>query len=868
MTSPLLSAHVSVFNGVRSTSVVEQVRLGAMLTRIQDGSYGDRIEALRALRVQDAEAYRQQKTTLPAFTPGCALTTRAKKVAWKEKLIAPTQIVHLDVDHVDAPALKAQVSTDPSVVFAFVSPSGEGLKLGIASAGITDTTSYSQVWRTTITAWKARFPDALFKEDEQVKYLHALCFVSHDADLYLNASAVPFLPPSSSPSSSSAKEGRREGGRSQERGRREGGRRETSYERVSAALACIPNHDADYDTWLMLGMALHSTGESWARGLWDDWSRQSEKYDTHKQAASWASFTRDGEVTLGSLFHLAQQHGYVQRRAAMPVAGQRSRPAVPDMTGPAPENQDSAAENAAAPLDEHIYNTASRPARDPDALPYSDYTNALAFVRDRGAHLRYCYPWGKWLVWSGTHWEQDTSGTVLRWAKDTIKRLARHAEDLDDLSAIGALLKHVKASLATAKLKAMAESAQSELGIPVQLEDLDRDPWGLNVANGTLNLRTGALQPHTPTDLLTRCLSVRYDPHAVCPTWDAFLDRIMAGNTTLIRFLQRAVGYGLTGVFREHVLLILWGSGRNGKSTFLNTLRFLLGPYAMKAPSELLMVSNSDRHPTERADLFGKRFVAAIETEQGRRLAEVFVKEATGGDPIRARRMREDFWEFPPTHKVFLATNHKPVITGTDNAIWERMRLVPFTVTIPPAERDTTLPDKLAAELPGILAWAVRGCQAWQQEGLGDPDEIHQATAGYRAEMDVLGGFIEECCLTGDHYRVKAATLYNTYKHWCEQNGEHIEGQRHWGIALTERGFERYTNNGTWYRNIAVRESYGEETRNDVRNQRNHTEPISGINRDVNSREGKTRKVGSVGSVPSVDPSADVPRDKFDQGAF
>jgi putative DNA primase/helicase len=134
--------------------------------------------------------------------------------------------------------------------------------------------------------------------------------------------------------------------------------------------------------------------------------------------------------------------------------------------------------------------------------------------------------------------------------------------------------------------------------------------------------------------------------------------------------------------------------------------------------------------------------------------------------------------------------------------------------------------------------------------------------------MDVLGGFIEECCLTGDHYRVKAATLYNTYKHWCEQNGEHIEGQRHWGIALTERGFERYTNNGTWYRNIAVRESYGEETRNDVRNQRNHTEPISGINRDVNSREGKTRKVGSVGSVPSVDPSADVPRDKFDQGAF
>ena len=150
-------------------------------------------------------------------------------------------------------------------------------------------------------------------------------------------------------------------------------------------------------------------------------------------------------------------------------------------------------------------------------------------------------------------------------------------------------------------------------------------------------------------------------------------------------------------------------AGRNGKSTFLNILRRLLGAYAMKAPSELLMVSNNDRHPTERADLWRKRFVQAIETEQGRRLAEVFVKEATGGDPIRARRMREDFWEFQPTHKVVLATNHKPIISGTDTAIWERIRLVPFTVTIPPEERDHTLPEKLDDELPGILAWAVKG---------------------------------------------------------------------------------------------------------------------------------------------------------------
>jgi putative DNA primase/helicase len=399
----------------------------------------------------------------------------------------------------------------------------------------------------------------------------------------------------------------------------------------------------------------------------------------------------------------------------------------------------------------------------PWLLPFSDTYNARAMVRDHGQDLRYCWPWHKWLVWTGAHWQGDDHGAVRRKAKQTIKRLARYAEALDDVTA-KALMAHIKKSLSTAAIKAMIEGAQDEPGIPVLPEALDADPWLLNCTNGTLDLQTGTLRPHERADLLTRCIPVAYEAAALCPTWDAFLDRIMAGNQRLIRFLQRAVGYALTGVIREHVLLILWGTGRNGKSTFLNTLRALLGPYGLQAPSELLLVSHNDRHPTERADLFGKRFVAAIETEQGRKLAEVFVKEATGGDPIRARRMREDFWEFQPTHKVFLATNHKPVITGTDTAIWERIRLIPFTVTIPKDERDTTLPDKLHAELPGILAWAVRGCLAWQQDGLGEPDEVQQATAGYRTEMDVLGQFISECCLVGPHYRTKADKLYDAYK--------------------------------------------------------------------------------------------------------
>jgi putative DNA primase/helicase len=491
-----------------------------------------------------------------------------------------------------------------------------------------------------------------------------------------------------------------------------------------------------------------------------------------------------------------------------------------------------------------------QPLRQAETLPLSDYTNALAFVEDHGTNVRYCHPWKKWLVWAETHWHCDASGAVMRQAKQTIRRLAASVEHIEDDLVARARLKHVKASLATHTLKAMVESAQSEPGIPVQPEELDSNPWLLNCLNGTLNLKTGILQPHARHDLLTCSIPVAYEATARCVMWKTFLDRIMAGNQSLIAFLQRAIGYALTGVIREHVLLILWGTGRNGKSTFLNTIRLLLGPYAMKAPSELLLVSNADRHPTERADLFGKRFVAAIETEQGRRLAEVFVKEATGGDPIRARRMREDFWEFQPTHKVFLATNHKPVITGTDNAIWERLRLVPFTVTIPSEARDTSLPEKLQAELPGILAWAVRGCLAWQAEGLGLPEEVQAATKAYRNDMDTLGQFIAECCVTGPNYRTKADKLYDAYTRW---HGEQAKNQRAWGMALTERGFERKRGTGGyyWWIGIGLVETKGTVSKNQV-NQVNHSEPRNGITREAILRDGNIRKVGSLGSLGSL----------------
>ena len=434
---------------------------------------------------------------------------------------------------------------------------------------------------------------------------------------------------------------------------------------------------AGYDDATIAGVVMDRRYAISAKA-WDQKNPRSPRYEG--QARGWVA----GEI------------GRARAKVQAPTADRT----VPDMT------QDAA--------QRHNGDAPGPPEKAPP-LPYSDYTNALAFVRDHGANLRYCYPWQSWLVWTGTYWQRDTSGAVMRLAKQTVKRLARQAESLPDAMA-RALLTHVKASLSTAKLKALVENAQSEPGIAVQPEDLDTNPWLLNVANGTLDLKTGQLRDHAREDLLTVMLPVVYDATAACPTWGAFLDRIMAGNENLITFLQRVIGYALTGVIREHVLLILYGTGRNGKSTFLNLLRRLLGSYAMKAPPELLMVSNNDRHPTERADLFGKRFVSAIETEQGRRLSEVFVKEATGGDNIRARRMREDFWEFQPTHKVFLATNHKPVISGTETAIRERIRLVPFAVTIPDGERDTTLAKKLNRN---CLVFSPGHCGAVERAGAG-----------------------------------------------------------------------------------------------------------------------------------------------------
>ena len=417
-----------------------------------------------------------------------------------------------------------------------------------------------------------------------------------------------------------------------------------------------------------------------------------------------------------------------------------------------------------------------------------DAGNAERLADRHGANLRYCFPWGKWLVYDGARWRVDDRGAVVQLAKDTARAIFEEAKEAPDDAAAKRLGKWASNSLSEGKLRAMISLAQSEPGIPALPEEMDASPDLLNVLNGTIDLRTGELREHRREDLITKMAPVEYDPDATAPLWASTLERVLP-SPDLRTFFKKLCGYALCGDTSEHLLPVLYGTGANGKSTVLNTLLAVAGDYGMQAAPDLL-VAKKGGHPTELADLFGMRLVASIEVEDGRRLAESLVKQLTGGDRVKARRMRQDFWEFDPTHTVFMAVNHKPIVKGTDLGIWRRIRLIPFTETIAPADQDKQLPEKLRAELPGVLAWAVEGCLEWRREGLKAPEAVKKATAGYRSEMDVIGDFMADRCFRGEGLQVPKDELYKAYQVWCDEAGERSETKRKFGMLLIERGVE------------------------------------------------------------------------------
>lgn len=425
----------------------------------------------------------------------------------------------------------------------------------------------------------------------------------------------------------------------------------------------------------------------------------------------------------------------------------------------------------------------------PDNRPLTETGNAERLVDQYGDRIRFCHPWGAWLHWDGRRWKRDQTGQVRRWAKAVVRSIYDEISKAETKEERARIFAWGKRSEGAAARAAMLKNAEAEDGIPIEPEQMDRQPFLLNVMNGTVDLETGRLRPHDQADVLTKLAPVYFDAAAECPTFLAFLERVIP-DPDVRTFLQRMAGYGMTGVTSEQCLAFFYGSGANGKSTFLSIMQEMLGDYAQEAAPDLLTSRGGDRHPTELADLFGARWVSSIEVDEGKRLAETLVKQMTGGDKIKARFMRTDFFQWTPTHKLFLAANHKPEIRGTDYAIWRRIHIVPFTVTIPVEERDGKLGAKLLAEFPGVLNWAIAGCLDWQRNGLGVPHAVREATEEYRQEQDILAGFIEDKCRVERDASAPTSALYKAYTDWCEAGGGKPITAQAFGRRLTERGME------------------------------------------------------------------------------
>jgi putative DNA primase/helicase len=419
----------------------------------------------------------------------------------------------------------------------------------------------------------------------------------------------------------------------------------------------------------------------------------------------------------------------------------------------------------------------------------TDLGNARRLIAQHGNDIRFVQEWG-WLVWNGLCWEIDQTGEIERRAKATVMSIYQEAADAPE-HLRERLAKHAIGSQSAARIAAMIKLAESELAVRCVASDFDTHDWLLACANGLLDLKTGILGPPRRDFLLTRAIPVAYDPNARCPMFLDFLDRIFDGNDKLIAYIQRVIGYVLTGSTGGQCMFVLYGSGANGKSVLLNTLRAMLGDYARNAAPETFLQQQQERIRSDLARLAGCRLVSTVELDEGRRLSEALVKQITGGDVITARFLNKNEFEFTPRFKVLMATNHKPIIRGTDYAIWRRIRLIPFAITIPEAERDPLLTEKLTAELPGILTWALDGCMDWQTSGLQEPDEVHAATNAYRSEMDVIGLFLDDTCVFGAHMQVACAALYAAYTRWCEESGERPVTQRRFGGQMSERGIDR-----------------------------------------------------------------------------
>jgi len=436
------------------------------------------------------------------------------------------------------------------------------------------------------------------------------------------------------------------------------------------------------------------------------------------------------------------------------------------------------------------------PAEEADPFAQQrDYGHALVLSKPFAGRYRWASHRGSWMQYEEGAWRpmaEEQMGTV---ASDTLRR--HYAAELavaKDKNTINALTDKIKETCTFARISGALSFLKGWDGVFTSPEEWDKDAWALNVGNGTLDLRTGTLRPHNPEDLLTKKAPIDYKPDALGTAWEDHLEMFQP-NRSIRRQVQRSLGVGLVGTDLEEALDIWHGRGSNGKTTTARVLMDVFGDYALRAAPDLLIASKHERHPTEIADLCGSRLVFSVEVDEGKQLAEALVKDLTGGDTKKARFMRQDFFHFKQTFSITLTTNHEPIITGTDDAIWRRIRLIPWNFKIddyPDRRRpqEEVVPE-LVAEGNTILNWALAGLKDWQQDHWWKAPEVEAATQEYRGRQDQLGSFLADSCELGPRFSVGVAALYEQYAQWCEEAGEDAVGKRVVGSLLRQRGISQ-----------------------------------------------------------------------------
>lgn len=444
---------------------------------------------------------------------------------------------------------------------------------------------------------------------------------------------------------------------------------------------------------------------------------------------------------------------------------------------------------------------------------YDDTGNAARFVDAFGDIVRYSYVRKKWYYYNGKTWVLDQEGKVKTLVDEILKKMKKEpvyvSDDMDEEQAQKALQKHIKYSRGSNGKTNMLKESQHL--VPIQPEEFDKDKHLLNVQNGYIDLKTGKLYDHDRSKYFSKIATVEYTDTIDCPQWQDFLNDIFDGNTDLINYMQRAVGYTLSGSTEEQVMFILYGNGRNGKSVFLDIITEMLGNYTTNIQPQTLMVKPmSGSANSDIARLQGARLVTTTEPNDGMRFDEGLVKQVTGGDKVTARFLYGDEFEYNPEFKLWMATNHKPIIRGTDDGIWRRMVIIPFTVQIPEHKVDKNLKYKLRREMTAILNWAVEGYQEWQRIGLNEPPIIKQQRQEYRTEMDVVELFIEECCVRKDGEREKASDLYNVYNSWAKENNQYLMSNTKFGKEMAQK-FQRIKSGTNYYVGIQLKREFNNE---------------------------------------------------------